>query len=474
MRGWLRHNLRVAFLLRPVPAILAWCLPPGSASPFGQRIAARPVPAAEFDESVPVPSMNTTSSATPSATAVSAPASVRVQRRWLVAYGLYTALISSRFSAAIWLVYLALHGYSPFAIGLFEMLFHVVKFLAEVPSGAFADLVGRRASLIVSCVLLAAGQLLFLAPSVPGIALSFTLLGAAYAFRGGADSALLWNLVERSGAPDRAARYSRLFSRMFVLMLVGDALGAASSGFLSGLASGLPFVCEALAAALAILPLLPLPEQRLAEHHRRRPLAHIRAGAVAVGRDPALLGLVLLSGLAATIYSTVGLYSQLYFRDMGFSLAAIGLIFAAAIGPDTLMAALAPRIIRRLPQVALLATFLACEVGGLLAMSAGQPILGIAGYLLLFHSADSVLTPAISTYLNARSPEEQRATVLSFDTGLFSAGMIVVFPLFGLGLTHASFDTAFRWTLLALVGGGAAIAAGVWWLLRRQRRAGAA
>jgi MFS family permease len=59
--------------------------------------------------------------------------------------------------------------------------------------------------------------------------------------------------------------------------------------------------------------------------------------------------------------------------------------------------------------------------------------------------------PALSTYINERAPEAQRATVLSLETGLFSGAMIVLFPLFGLGITHIAYSTAYLWMVLILV-----------------------
>src|SRR5574340_522893 len=71
--------------------------------------------------------------------------------RWGRAFGVFALLSNLDTENAIWLIYLAARGYSPFAIGLFEMLFHIAKFVAEIPTGIFADLVGRRASLLAAC-----------------------------------------------------------------------------------------------------------------------------------------------------------------------------------------------------------------------------------------------------------------------------------------------------------------------------------
>ena len=43
--------------------------------------------------------------------------------------------------------------------------------------------------------------------------------------------------------------------------------------------------------------------------------------------------------------------------------------------------------------------------------------------------------------------------MLSLQTGLFSAAMIVLFPLFGLGVSTVPYSTVYLWTLLALAAG---------------------
>jgi MFS family permease len=416
-------------------------------------------PASTFTTSSPPP---TTASATPAQ-----------RRRWGVAFGLYTAATNATFTQAVWVIFLATHGYSPFAIGLFEMGFHVAKFAAEIPTGIFADLYGRRASLLVAAALGALAPLLYLHPTAPLIAAEFAVQGLAFAFRGGADSALLWALAERSGGPDTAARYSRLFSRLFLVTLAAQTVGVASGGALSDLNAVLPFLCSAGAMALSIAPLLMLPEVRAGQSgqpgqpgqpghiERPHPIAHLLDGLHAARRDPLLLGLLALSALTAAVMTTIGYYTQLYFRALGFSLAAVGLVFAATIVPDALCAASAPRLIKRVPRRWVLALFVGAEALGLLLMATQVPVFGLAGFLVLLHAGDSVLYPALSTYINERSPEAQRATVLSLDTGLFSALMIVLFPLFGLGLTHISFGAAYTSAFVALLAGSGAIAAGV-------------
>jgi MFS family permease len=98
-------------------------------------------------------------------------------------------------------------------------------------------------------------------------------------------------------------------------------------------------------------------------------------------------------------------------------------------------------------------------------------VLVLVGYAVLLTVGDSILYPSLNAYLNQRSPEAQRATVLSLDTGLFGGVMIALFPLFGLGLTHISYGAAYLWTFAALAGGGLGIAALVRGLGQRSYQA---
>jgi MFS family permease len=393
-------------------------------------------------------------------------------RRWLLAFDGYNITTNLLFTSAIWVIYLAAHGYSPLAIGLFETLFHAAKFVAEVPTGIFADLLGRRKSLIVYCLIEIVDNLLFLVPTMPMLILSFSLSGIAYAFCGGANDALLWSLAGYADPERQATRYSKLVSRMFLVSLVGTVVGTAMGGYLGGILQILPFLCRASMMALGIVPLLFLPEQKAApsQHTRPHPIRHFVQGLHAVWRSPALFGLLLISGLTESCWQTVYFYYQLYLHGLGFALSTIGLIVAASLGSNFLFTALAPWIMRVLPEHRLVPIFVGVQILGLLLMSLPfSPLLSLFGYLVPFQAALAVLGSAMSTYINIRSPEEQRATVLSFQTGLFSAAMIVLFPLFGLGISHVSYSTVYLWTLIALSTGSGAIGIAVWWLKKMRQ-----
>ena len=380
-------------------------------------------------------------------------------RRWSRAFDAHNLATNTNFTRAIWIIYLASHGYSPLTLGLLEMLFHISKFVTEVPTGIFADLLGRRKSLMIYCGLSALETLLFLMPTPPLMILSFVLAGTSFAFRGGASEAILWRIAEHAEPDNSARRYSRLVSRMYLVSMIGEIIGSSAGGYLGNLLIVLPFLLTSILTALGVVPLLFLPEQKIAASERTSALRHLGKGLKAVWRSPTLVGLLLISGLTESCWQTIYFFYQLYLHGLGYSLSAIGLVVALSTASNFLFTAAAPYLMRRLKESWLVLLFVGLEILGLALMALPQVWLSLLGYLVFFQASVAVLAPAISTYVNQRSPEAQRATVLSLQTGLFSAAMIVLFPLFGLGVTSVPYSTAYLWTLLALVAGALAILA---------------
>jgi MFS family permease len=378
-------------------------------------------------------------------------------RRWLAAFLCYNSTMRLLFTSAIWVIYLASCGYSPFVIGLLEMMFHVAKFIFEVPTGIFADLIGRRKSLIVYCLLAAIESLFFLIPTLPFLFVSFALSGISYAFLGGANEAVLWTLTGHAAPDDsqqQGARYSKFLSLSLMLGIVCEIIGTTLGGYLGNTMQTLPFICNSIACLLAIIPLLMLPKtvtepQREKQEHSH-PILHLRKGLHVVWHSPMLLGLICISGIMESCGTTIYFFVQLQFHDIGFALSSIGIIMAVSSASQFGFTALVPSLMRRLPVRVLISACVASQLGGLLLMIFPNPIVNLVGFLILFQASTAILYPVVSTRLNEGSPEEQRAVVLSFETGLFSLAMIVLFPLFGLGLTTSTYRVVYSWTAVAL------------------------
>jgi MFS family permease len=117
------------------------------------------------------------------------------------------------------------NGLSTAEISSLLVIWSVTAFVLEVPSGAWADAVSRRALLVLSSLLYAVGFSLWIAvPSYVAFAAGFVLWGASGALMSGTFQALLYDELAACNA---ASHYARLMGWANSLAMVATLVGTA-------------------------------------------------------------------------------------------------------------------------------------------------------------------------------------------------------------------------------------------------------
>jgi MFS family permease len=361
---------------------------------------------------------------------------------------LFTLLTRTEFTGGIWILYLKSRGLSLTEIGLSEAAFHLAPVLLELPSGSFADLVGRRWSLAIGSLLVAiSSALMFVADSLPLAMIALFMNGASYSFRSGADQAYLYDsLGERQG--NFAGILGRLFGATYIVggatLWLGAALSDVSYAWPFGIAIGVALAATWLAASLAEPPATARVEGHTSVLH------HIHEVRRVLRARRYVAAMLVYSGMFWAAGTIAYLYLQAAFSDRGLSNSTIGLIIGGALVLNAVGATVAGHVERRgsfRNQLVVLALL----TGITLAGTAAGPIgIATAAYLLsnLF---TGLLEPLMFAWFNRQVPSAQRATMLSVDSWLFSLTMIPAFPLGGwLAQTYG-------WGTLFIVCGGVKI-----------------
>ncbi len=376
-----------------------------------------------------------------------------VSHRSLQAFYGFTALWSSNFTQGLWILYLVDCHWSLFQVGLAEAGFHAVSFLSEVPTGIFADRWGRRLSLHVGLGIGVVTPLaiFWLAPqSVFWGSLSVAFGSLSWTFIGGADRALLYNLVG-----NHPEQYRKVYSRVLAVSLTTTALAVVIGGWLAGhYGWGWPFMGSAATCLLAIgatfgISARPVP---LAPGVRRSILATVGEAGSVLRTHRTLLIVVGFGAMVGTLVTTNHLYAQATLMQKGASVFGVGVIIAlghvvSAVG--SLMGGRSGRVS--------VVRWLTVGTGllGLLVGLIGVMPLGpaVASYIVSC-GVDGSIDPAYEALLNRETPESHRAAILSMPGAGFSLGMILVFPLCGWALTNQAMALAYGLIGVALVGLG--------------------
>ncbi len=359
----------------------------------------------------------------------------QVVRRSVRRFFVYQISTEMRFDSAIWIIYLQSRGLSLTEVGLAEASFHLAPLLFELPSGSFADLVGRRWALATGSLLVAVSSaLLWSAHSLPVAMLALFVMGASFSFRSGADHAYLFDIL---GAEEDGRRsYPSLLGRMLGAMyLVGAAaawIGAAVSdisyGYTFGLAIGVGLGGAWLAAGLAESKRPRRTEEDMvSQGSLRQHVIETRD----ILRGSTVLKLMLAFSSVYWVAATIShLYLQAAFADRGLSNSQIGLVIGATGIVNAAGAAMAGRVAGRSAIRLQLAVLAAISGLGLIATGLNAITLAIVAYLIA-NLASGLIEPLISNWFNEQIDSARRATILSVESWLFSLTMIFAFPVTG-------------------------------------------
>ena len=327
--------------------------------------------------------------------------------------------------------------------------------LFEVPTGVVADTWGRRTSYLLGTITLAASTFLYFllwqmtAPFWLWAIVS-VLLGLGFTFFSGAVEAWLVDAL-------RFAQYEGELETVFGRgqMIAGVAMlgGSVAGGVIAQATTlGVPFLLRvAVLLAMFVLAYRVMHDYGFTPEPAASPLQATRAifdASLEYGlKSPPVRWVMLAAPFTAgvgfyTFYALQPYLLELYGDPKAYSVA--GLAAAIVAGSQILGGYAAPKI-RALFRKRTTALILGSAVSTvILALLGITNAFWLALVLLvvwgLIFAADM---PIRQAYLNGMIPSRQRATVLSFDSLMGSAGGVVVQPVLGRTADVYSYGTSF-------------------------------
>lgn len=369
------------------------------------------------------------------------PASAAVQRTYLTLQLLTTLATSLIWGVnTLFLLDAGLDNFGAFAANAF---FTAGMVLFEVPTGVVADLKGRRLSFLLGAATLCVMTLLYVwmwhvHASFGWWAVVSVGLGLGFTFFSGAVEAWLVDALTSTGY---AGELDAVFGRGQAVQGVAMLTGSVAGGVLAQLGGlGLPFVVRAgLLALTVVVAWAAMRDLGFTPEVGKRPGAEVRrlwhdSLEQGLGQPPVrwvMLTSPFIGGVNVYAFYAMQPYLlQLYGSRTAYGVA--GLAAAIVAGAQVVGGLLGPRLRRLVHRrtswllIALTTSTLTLALVGLVGSFPAVVVLLVAWSL-----GFSAAIPVRQAYLNGLIPSRQRATVLSFDSLLGSAGGVVLQP--GLG-----------------------------------------
>jgi MFS family permease len=365
----------------------------------------------------------------------------RVERTYLA-----LTLISTLASSFIWgintifLLDAGLTNAEAFAANAF---FTAGMVLFEIPTGVVADTRGRQFSYVLGTATLLVSTLLYLLMwqiSAPlwGWAIASILLGLGFTFFSGATEAWLVDALAATGFQGHLEHvFGRAQTATGAAMLVGTVAGGAVAQVTN---LGVPYILRAvLLGATMVVALVYMRDIGFKPQRDVGPIQAVRnvvRGSIDSGfRNPPVRWLMLAIPFTAgtgiyLFYAAQPYLLELYGDPTAYSIAGLA---AAIFAGVQIVGGLTVPWTRRIFRLRTDALLVGAVISILLLLGLGlQPTFVVALILLAASSFVLAVTrPMRQAYLNGVIPSEQRATVLSFDSLMGSAGGVVAQPVLG-------------------------------------------
>lgn len=376
----------------------------------------------------------------------------------IVVYPWFKFFFSMLIIGPILVPFMLWKGLSYAEIMLLQSISAIAVFIFEVPTGAIADKVSRKLSLVLSSFFCILGLLFYiLFKSFFLFAVAELLFGIGVTLSSGADSAILYESLVKV---DRKKEYQNHEGHAASICFMGQAVGGIISSFLYSYNYFLPFWISIFNLFVAIIFSLEFTEtpRNKSEH---KYLIHVFKSIKISITTPRILWTILFAGLMGFAFRTTFWLYQPYFDLVGIQVKWFGLIFAyfniiAAFSSKYLV----KKFYEARPRKILLSLIL------IVGFSYLVPLLFLSPFMIIALGSQQIVrglySPTLRFYINHQIQDEYRATVISLVSLSASLCFAIFSPLVGLALDYHGTQFTYFWMGITTLSGAFLL-----WMLRR-------
>lgn len=323
---------------------------------------------------------------------------------------------------------------------LLQGIYSVAIVMMEIPSGYFADVLGRRKTLLIGTVLGFFGFFTYsLSFGFWGFLLAEIILGLGQSLISGADSAMLYDsLLDQK----REKEYLKFEGRITSFGNISEAAAGVLGGFLATLSLRAPYIGQSLIALIAIPAAWYLVEpvrHKTMENPRFSDI--IKIVRYSLFENIKLRRNILFSALIGTATLTMAWFVQPLFQRIELTIEWYGILWSALNLIVGLTAAVAYKIESGLGERASVILIAILIPAGYLAIGPTKTYFVIP-LLFLFYIVRGFATPVLKDYINRMAESNVRATILSVRNFIIRFNFALTGPFLGWYTDTYSLKTA--------------------------------
>lgn len=356
--------------------------------------------------------------------------------------------------SAMYVTYLMSHGLSLFETNAVNAIYFFTLFICEIPTGAFADIFGRKKSFIVACLLMGASMFIYGAVTTfTGFVIAEIVGAVGSTFKSGAFRAWLVDRLKHHGFE---GELSKVFAKENLVRQIAGGIGAIFGSYIAVVNMSLPwFIGGTTLLITAVFAMVMMKEEYFVPIKLSFKQGLISMKTVTVSsfhfarRDRAVRFVLIITGLQVFAFQALNMYWQPFFKSYGVAEKHFGFVFTTMMAGVALGAFIISRMntAGREKQVIIITQILT----GLAVLStiSLSGIGFVISAFVLHEMFRGAFDPLLGSFLHKRIPSSERATIDSFcSIAPHIAGSI---GLLASGAIAEMFGIRFAWLISGLI-----------------------
>jgi len=322
--------------------------------------------------------------------------------------------------------------------------------LLEVPTGAVADLIGRKLSILLGSLSIALSLLIYIyGTNFLAFAVAELTFSLGMSFKSGADTALLYDTLKSLG---QEKNYKHIQSKCFSLALLAQAPGCIIAGYVFKINDDLPMLISFCFMIITINITLFFKDIKLFQDTTSKPsyLSQIVHSGKFIISHAKIKAFVIFSMLFNIFFRAGFWFFQPYMKEVNIDIVYFGYIFALFNIVAAFSSHMADKFTKKTKGKTLISLGILLLLSFIL-MGLTHIWIGFI-FILLQQIARGLYRPIMMSYINKHIPSEKRATIISFESLLKNLTVAITLPFIGMLMDNTTiFNVHLILSLILLV-----------------------
>ncbi|SES67759.1 Predicted arabinose efflux permease, MFS family [Oceanobacillus limi] len=349
----------------------------------------------------------------------------------VVKFFIFCFLINLHLWIPIWIIFLQDRGMSYVQIGVLDSIVLVIMTIMEIFTGAVADKYGRKTSMLIGTLLFSLGMLGLVTQVLsPIFILGFIIWGTSFTFISGADMAFLYDSLKAENKEDK---YNKLMGRYLFIVQGSQLLASLLGGYIASLDMTYNFIITSVISLVAFVVALtfnePPQSNEGSSNDEKSYFQTVIQGLRIFIYNSKIRYIVILGALLIVMPVLLTLVViQPYAIHVGYSVANLGLIIVCVRIAGMIGSLTSNWFSRKYNHWSLISIVLLVIMICYALIWIYPMLVTIVPFAIISFVA-SLVRPVMSDLLNKSISGNQRATILSIQSLLFTLFLTILEPL---------------------------------------------